>query len=147
MLTQLRLAGVLDRVAGVLLGDFHVGGTSLASEHAPMQRVLEERLAHLDVPVACGLPFGHRPRSWTLPFGARAQLDVRARSEARLRAMLEAQAAKTAEAQSKAEAFREALEVAQALRGHAGAAGGTMAHHAGGLGKLEAGLFGWRRSC
>ena len=28
------LAGVLDRVAGVLLGDFHVGGTSLASEHA-----------------------------------------------------------------------------------------------------------------
>lgn len=76
MLTQLRLAGVLDRVAGVLLGDFHVGGTSLASEHAPMQRVLEERLAHLDVPVACGLPFGHRPRSWTLPFGARAQLEA-----------------------------------------------------------------------
>ncbi|MCA8949304.1 MAG: LD-carboxypeptidase, partial [Planctomycetes bacterium] len=32
--------------------------------------------AGLDVPVACGLPFGHRPGAWTLPFGARARLEA-----------------------------------------------------------------------
>ena len=74
MLTQLRQCGVLERVAGVLLGDFHVEGTALASEHPGMGRVLEERLGDLDVPVACGLPFGHRPGAWTLPFGAQARL-------------------------------------------------------------------------
>ena len=76
MLTHMRLAGLLDRVAGVVLGDFHVSNTALASEHAPMQRVLEERLADLEVPVGCAFPFGHRPGSWTLPFGARARLEV-----------------------------------------------------------------------
>lgn len=78
MLTHLQLAGALDRVAGVVLGDFHVEGTALASAYAPMVRVLEERLATLAVPVARAFPFGHRPGSWTLPFGARARLEVRA---------------------------------------------------------------------
>lgn len=76
MLTHLRLAGLLDRVAGVVLGDFHVSGAALASEHAPMRRVLEERLADLSVPVAQAFPFGHRPASWTLPFGAQARLEA-----------------------------------------------------------------------
>ncbi|MCA8952579.1 MAG: LD-carboxypeptidase, partial [Planctomycetes bacterium] len=47
MLTQLLQTGMLRRCAGVLLGDFHVAGTALASVHPPMQRVLEERLAGL----------------------------------------------------------------------------------------------------
>lgn len=76
MLTQLLQTGMLRRVAGVVLGDFHVEGTALASVHAPMQRVLEERLAALDVPVACGFLIGHRPGAWTLPFGGRARLDA-----------------------------------------------------------------------
>lgn len=74
MLTQLRQCGWFTRAAGILLGDFHVDGTELASAHAPMQQVLAERLADLDIPVACGLPFGHRPGAWTLPFGGRARL-------------------------------------------------------------------------
>ncbi|MCR9243899.1 MAG: LD-carboxypeptidase [bacterium] len=76
MLTHLRQTGAFDRAAGVILGDFHVEGTELASEHGPMTAVLEERLGDLAVPVARGVPFGHRPGSWTLPVGVRARLRV-----------------------------------------------------------------------
>ena len=78
MLTQLRQTGALDRAAGILLGDFHVDDTALASVHAPMQSVLEERLEGLSIPVVCDMPFGHRPGSWTLPFGTRARLTAEA---------------------------------------------------------------------
>lgn len=74
MLTQLRQTALFERVAGVVLGDFHVDETELASEHPPMTAVLADRLGDLDVPVAMGFPFGHRPGSWTLPFGGRARL-------------------------------------------------------------------------
>jgi muramoyltetrapeptide carboxypeptidase len=76
MLTHLAHAGVLEHVTGIALGDFHVEDTPLGSEHPPMLQVLEERLAHLGVPVAHGFPFGHLPRSWTLPFGGRARLEA-----------------------------------------------------------------------
>ncbi|NIP80745.1 MAG: LD-carboxypeptidase, partial [Gemmatimonadetes bacterium] len=59
MLTQLRLAGLLEGVAGVLLGEFadmpvedDVGGPEL-------DEVLADLLAPLGVPVVFGLPFGH----------------------------------------------------------------------------------------
>lgn len=74
MLTQLLQCGALRDCAGVVLGDFHVDGTPLASEHAAMQHVLAERLRGCGVPVACGFPIGHRPGAWTVPFGAAARL-------------------------------------------------------------------------
>ncbi|MFK7739884.1 MAG: LD-carboxypeptidase [Planctomycetota bacterium] len=74
MLTQLDQCGFLSRAAGIALGDFHVANTQLASEHPPMLDVLKERLAHLAIPIAHGFPYGHRPGSWTLPFGAAARL-------------------------------------------------------------------------
>lgn len=80
MLTQLRHGGHLQQAAGILLGDFHREDTPLASEDAATTRVLEERLGGLDVPVVTGLPFGHRPESWTLPIGALARLDARDRA-------------------------------------------------------------------
>ena len=42
-----------------------------------MLRVLRDRLEDLRCPVAFRLPFGHRPRAWTLPFGGAARLDAR----------------------------------------------------------------------
>ncbi|MFO1076973.1 MAG: LD-carboxypeptidase [Planctomycetota bacterium] len=74
MLTHLLDTGALHHAAGVVLGDFHADDTPLASEHQPTLAVLEERLAALPIPVALGFPFGHRPGTWTLPFGARARL-------------------------------------------------------------------------
>ncbi len=76
MLTQLLQAGLLRRAAGVLLGDFHEDGTDLASEYEPIRSVVEERLRVARIPVVAGLPFGHRPGSWTLPVGVRARLEA-----------------------------------------------------------------------
>lgn len=76
MLTQLMQAGLLGRAAGICLGDFHLDGTPPASESPDVLRVLQDRLQALGVPVAHGFPFGHRPRSWTLPFGVRARFEA-----------------------------------------------------------------------
>lgn len=77
MLTQLRSTGHLARAAGIVLGDFHIDDQPLCSLDPEMHRVLVDRLADLPCPVAFGFPFGHRPRSWTLPVGVRARLDAR----------------------------------------------------------------------
>jgi muramoyltetrapeptide carboxypeptidase len=76
MLTQLRQAGFLMRAAGLVLGDFHVEDTPVASAHPDMARVLADCTADVRGPVIHGCPFGHRPRSWTIPFGVRARLDA-----------------------------------------------------------------------
>ncbi len=72
LLTQLELAGVFSRVAGVALG-------ALASEgedSAELEQVAAERLAGLGLPVVMGLPVGHGSRNLPLPIGARAELDA-----------------------------------------------------------------------
>jgi muramoyltetrapeptide carboxypeptidase len=74
MLTQLAQAGALAQASGIVFGDFHLDDTPLASEMPELLRVLIDRTRELTIPVAHGFPFGHRPASWTLPFGARARL-------------------------------------------------------------------------
>ncbi|HEX6746301.1 MAG TPA: LD-carboxypeptidase [Longimicrobium sp.] len=76
LLTQLRLAGVLDGVAGIALG----GITEIPDADEPgvpaLVDVLRDRLGEMGVPVAYGFPFGHVDESWTLPEGVRARLDA-----------------------------------------------------------------------
>ena len=69
MLTQLRLAGKLEGVKGVLVGDF-AGITTPAL--APL---LEDTLAPLGVPVLAGWRSGHCDPNVCLPLGARVRLD------------------------------------------------------------------------
>lgn len=80
LLMQLRLAGLLDGVTAVALGEFlgvveqegaaaRVGGPGLVD-------LLGELLEPLGVPVVLGLPFGHGRENWTLPLGVRARLDA-----------------------------------------------------------------------
>ncbi len=63
MLTQLKLAGALDNVAGILLGEF-----SGVDKERVWERVLE--LAPPSVPVWGDLPFGHGAVNHTWPIGA-----------------------------------------------------------------------------
>jgi muramoyltetrapeptide carboxypeptidase len=72
MLSTLRLAGVLDRVAGVILGDFH----SKPDESAELDRVLRDYFGRLKVPVVTGFPAGHVARNATLPHGAEVELNA-----------------------------------------------------------------------
>jgi len=69
LLTQLRLAGKLAGVKGVLVGDF-AGITTAAL--APL---LEETFGPLGVPVLAGWRSGHCDPNVCLPLGARVRLD------------------------------------------------------------------------
>jgi len=74
MLTQLRLAGALDRVAGIAFGKFTEAETS--NNSFSMEQVLRERTAGLGVPVIRGLMIGHVEDQAVIPVGATARLDA-----------------------------------------------------------------------
>lgn len=75
MLTQLRRAGVLDRLAGVAIGQF----TNCADEWpVTVAEVLTDRLGDLGVPVLGGLPIGHGVGQLTVPVGVPATMNATA---------------------------------------------------------------------
>lgn len=75
MLTQLRLAGILDNLAALLLGTFNGKGED---EDARLVRAVPQMaraLTNESVPVASGLAYGHIPRRWAVPCGAVGTVD------------------------------------------------------------------------
>lgn len=73
MLTQLKLAGVLDAVAGIAFGKFTESETTKNS--FSMEQVLRERTSDLNVPVVRGFMIGHVEDQAVIPVGAQARLD------------------------------------------------------------------------
>ena len=78
MLTQLRAAGMLARVAGVVLGTFVACDPPEDVASATVDDVLLDRLGDLGVPVVADLPVGHQSRHLALPHGAQVTLDTTA---------------------------------------------------------------------
>ncbi len=76
MLSALLASGALDRVAGVVLGDF--SDCPEGPHRVPLRAVLEERLGALGVPLVCGLRFGHERYNEFVQLGATAELDASA---------------------------------------------------------------------
>lgn len=78
-LTQLWLAGSLQKVAGIVLGKFtdckpsYSSGSSLSLEQA-----LADRCLPLGIPVLRGLMIGHIDEQTIVPVGCEAELDVEA---------------------------------------------------------------------
>ncbi len=72
-LSQLRLAGVLDQVAGVVVGSFT---SKEPGERTETDRVLREYFAKLKVPVILHFPIGHTPQNATVPHGGLVELDA-----------------------------------------------------------------------
>jgi muramoyltetrapeptide carboxypeptidase len=72
LLTQLRLAGVLDAAAGFVLGSF--------TEEASPTGLLQQMLGGLGKPVLAGWPSGHGTPNRPLPLGLRVRLDAQAGS-------------------------------------------------------------------
>ncbi len=77
MLTHLRLAGVLDSVAGVVLGDFK--DCNPEKGDYTVDYPLREHLEMLGVPVLAHFPAGHGSENWALPLGVMVRLDADAR--------------------------------------------------------------------
>ena len=78
LLTQLRLAGALQGLRGVVVGALSECPDEDSDDTPPLAELLADRLGDLGVPVAHGFPFGHQPENWTLPVGVRARLDASA---------------------------------------------------------------------
>ncbi len=75
MLTQLRLAGLLDGVRGIVFGEMP-GCEQHPDQGYTLQEMLRDWTASLRVPVLFGFPSGHtRSKGLTLPLGALARLD------------------------------------------------------------------------
>src|SRR5882757_8848706 len=75
-LSQLRLAGKLATVAGVLLGTFSYEEGEKADEQSDIQALFKEYLEPLGVPVLAGFPAGHERYNLALPMGALVKVDA-----------------------------------------------------------------------
>lgn len=77
MLTQLSLAGVLRKVAGVVFGQCTNCGASGPSYGGfTLSEVLQQHLVPLGVPAFQGAAFGHVANQFSLPVGVRAEIDA-----------------------------------------------------------------------
>jgi muramoyltetrapeptide carboxypeptidase len=74
MLTHLQLAGKLQSLAGILIGDFQdcepTQGNYTAAE------ILREMLTDLKIPIIANFPAGHGRDNWAIPLGAKVHLDA-----------------------------------------------------------------------
>lgn len=76
-LVHLRLAGVLDRISGIILGDF----PNCINHHPEkpsftLEEVFQDNLQGLGIPVISGFSFGHAGYMPTFPIGVEAELDA-----------------------------------------------------------------------
>lgn len=70
MLSQLRLAGLLDAPAGVVLGSFD------GADRGELAEVFRDYFADRHYPVVLDFPIGHGARNAALPYGVPARLDA-----------------------------------------------------------------------
>lgn len=75
MLVQLKQAGALAQVAGIVVGGMKAPGGS-ADEQRLIGEFIAEQTAALGVPVMDGIDAGHGTGNFTLPIGAMARLDA-----------------------------------------------------------------------
>lgn len=76
MLHQLKLAGKLDNLAGLILGDF----TEMKDNESPfgknVHEIITDAIKEFDYPVAFGFPAGHDKKNLALAFGEKWELNV-----------------------------------------------------------------------
>lgn len=78
MLVQLRQAGVLGQVAGIVVGGMKAPGDS-ATEQTLIGQFVAEQTADLGVPVMGGIEAGHNTGNFAVPIGAMVRLDAESR--------------------------------------------------------------------
>lgn len=77
MLNHLRLAGVLEHIGGLVLGQFKDCFKPEEMGHSPdLAEMVMELTEGLDLPVVTGVPYGHFKRRLVLPLGVQAVLDT-----------------------------------------------------------------------
>lgn len=81
MLTQLWLAGKMQKLAGIILGDFSLGREMETNDRIRHHETIWNRVLQLtadtQIPVWGGFPVGHGSANLTLPHGAKGVMDSR----------------------------------------------------------------------
>ncbi len=76
MIHQMKLAGKLDDLAGLIIGDF----TDMKDNQSPFGKsvhdIILEAVKEFDYPVCFGFPAGHNKKNLALVFGRKWELDV-----------------------------------------------------------------------
>lgn len=91
MLWQLRNAGLLGQISGLILGNLACAEDRGAVPFGfSLQDCLDDVLDGYDIPVVTNAPFGHGTSLVTLPIGARAQLNAAADGEVTLQLLEDA---------------------------------------------------------
>lgn len=75
-LSQLRLAGILDEVSGIIVGTLTDSLDREPAAQSACQDIFEHYFADLGVPVMTNFPVGHTRLNLTIPHGAEAELDA-----------------------------------------------------------------------
>ncbi len=76
MLTQLRLAGVFDRCAGIVFGMFSACRNAYPDFGLTLEQIINDVVLPCGKPVLTGLCFGHQQPSLTFPLGVKVMLDA-----------------------------------------------------------------------
>jgi muramoyltetrapeptide carboxypeptidase len=78
MLTHLRNTGLLQRCAGIVVGEMTGtdGKTDEGIGGTPWREIVRDRIADLGIPAVVDYPFGHAKGMLTLPLGIEARLDA-----------------------------------------------------------------------
>jgi len=76
-LAQLKMAGILDVISGLVLGKFVdcVPG-ELEKPYLELDQIFQDYFADLNIPVIANFAYGHIPVKHTLPIGIEAELDT-----------------------------------------------------------------------
>ena len=76
MLTQLRLAGILDRLSALVLGTFDDCFVPTEMKDSPtLEEIVDDAVGDRNLPVVAGVAYGHTRRRVVLPLGVSVCVD------------------------------------------------------------------------
>ncbi len=76
MLTQLKLAGVFDKISGLILGTFRKCIAEEPDRSFALEEVFEQHFSTFEKPVFYGAQIGHTKHKFTVPIGAMAEMNA-----------------------------------------------------------------------
>ncbi len=76
MFTQLKLAGVLEKIRGFVFGTCAECGPGEGFASLTLEEILADHIKPLGIPAWFGAMIGHQMQQWTVPVGAEVQIDA-----------------------------------------------------------------------
>lgn len=76
MLTQLRMAGILDQISGFVFGKCSKCGPGKSYGSLTLEEVLDDHIKPLGIPAWYGSMIGHIENKFTIPLGIESEIDA-----------------------------------------------------------------------